>query len=234
MKKNPREHIWNLLEKGESIELLKRAAVLHGHYCPGLALGVNASVTAFSELGLEHSGLEDVLVVVETNNCFSDGVQYVTGCSFGNNSLIFRDLGKTAATFVKRGNKGLRLLTKSDAREEWAGRFSEYGELFSKVVKERKGTEEDRARMMEMAQDISKFVVNIESEKLFEMKTADVELPDYAPINDSYTCDNCGESVMSTRTVERDGRTYCLLCGGGEYFELNGHGMRRRGGKNEK
>ncbi len=218
------------IRQGYENELLEDAAILHGHYCPGLALGVKTSVTAMARLDMEHEGMEDIIVIVETNNCFSDGVQYVTGCTFGNNSLVFRDLGKTAATFVKRGEKGLRFVTRIDAREKWVERFPEYAELFTKVVRERSGTEEDRRRMMEMAEDISKFVVGLEPEKLFEMETVDVKLPEYAPIHDSHICEGCGESVMSTRTVEIDGKLLCLLCGGIEYFELDGHGMHLRGG----
>jgi len=231
MKGKPRDKIWKMIEGGEKEKLLDHAAALHGHYCPGLALGVNASIAALKRFESEHTGMEDVLVIVETNNCFSDGVQYVTGCTFGNNSLVFRDLGKTAGTFVKRGEKGLRFVTRSDAREEWAGEFTEYDELFTKVVRERDGTEEDRVRMMEMAEDISKFVVDIEADKLFDMETVEVTLPEYAPVHGSHVCEGCGESVMSTRTIERDGKKFCFLCGGDKYFELDGHGMHLRGEK---
>ncbi len=219
------------ISEGRVHELLEEASVLHGHCCPGLAMGVKASLIALQQLDLEHEGMEDVLVIVETNSCFSDGVQYVTGCTFGNNALVYRDLGKTGATFVKRGEKGVRIIRKNDSKENWKNRFPEYLELFEKVVKYRKGTQEDRERMMEMAKEISHFVLDLEPEKLFTVDERDVILPEYAPIHDSYICEECGESVMSTRAVKKDGKTLCLLCGGVEYFELDGHGMHIRGGK---
>lgn len=229
--KSTRNKIWDMVINGDDHELLDGASVLHGHHCPGLALGVKASITAFKRLEGEHTGMEDVIVIVETNNCFSDGVQYVTGCTFGNNSLVFKDLGKTAATFVKRGEKGLRFKTRSDARDEWVKEFPEYSKLFTKVVKERDGIDENRKQMMEMAEDISRFVMDIEPDKLFEIETVEVTLPEYAPIHDSHICEGCGDSVMSTRTVERDGKIFCLICGEAEYFELDGHGMHLRGEK---
>lgn len=230
MDTDPREEIWNLVREGKNEELLERAAVLHGHFCPGLAMGVKASLIALQQLNLEHDGMEDVLTIVETNSCFSDGVQYVTGCTFGNNALVYRDLGKTGATFVKRGEKGVRIMKKKDSRDNWENRFPEYSELFEKVVKYRKGTQEDRKKMMEIAKEISHFVVDLEPEKLFKIKEKDVTLPEYAPIHESYICEKCGESVMSTRTVKKEGKTFCLLCGEAEYFELDGHGMHIRGG----
>ncbi|MCL4502615.1 MAG: FmdE family protein [Deltaproteobacteria bacterium] len=44
-----------------------------------------------------------MVAIVECNNCFTDGIQAVTGCTFGNNALIFQDLGKTAVTVASLG-----------------------------------------------------------------------------------------------------------------------------------
>ncbi len=80
------------------------AGELHGHFCPYVALGVRAGHTALKTLGIERNlGMEEVIAIVEANNCFSDGIQMTTGCSFANNALIYHDLGKTAVTVAKRG-----------------------------------------------------------------------------------------------------------------------------------
>jgi len=112
---SPRTEIWNMIEDEDLHSLLDKAAILHGHYCPGLALGVKASYTALKEIDAKPEGMEEILAIVETNNCSSDGIQLITGCSFGNNSLIFRDLGKTAVTLTKRDGEGIRLVTRQDA-----------------------------------------------------------------------------------------------------------------------
>ncbi len=226
---SPRTEIYSLIKIGDLHTLLDKAALLHGHYCPGLAFGVKSSYTAIKKMDIESEGMEEILAVVETNNCSTDGVQIVTGCSFGNNSLIFKDLGKTAVTFTKRNGEGLRIIPKKDARYRWNSEFPEYQELFEKVVTEREATEKQKNKFSELGKKVSHHIMDINSDELFKIENKSVEIPGYAPIHESYTCDRCGESVMSTRTVKEDGEILCLLCGDKEYFELDGHGIKVRG-----
>ncbi|MFP3871430.1 MAG: FmdE family protein [Candidatus Natronoplasma sp.] len=224
-KKTLRKDIWDMISQGDLDNLLDRAAVLHGHYCPGLALGVNAAHKAVKEMNVEPEGMEKVLAIMETNNCASDGVQFVTGCTFGNNSLIFRDLGKTAITLTKRDGTGIRLVTKPDAGEEWSDEFPEYSELFEKVVTNREGDEEDHKKFNRLAKKVSHHVVKIPAEDLFKIEEIEVEIPEYAPIHDSHVCDDCGENVMATRTVEKNGKILCLECSDSRYPRLTGFGI---------
>lgn len=56
-----------------------------------------------SQLGIDlyqSDGMEELIAVVEIDACFADGIQAVSGCTLGNNSLIYRDLGRTAVTFA--------------------------------------------------------------------------------------------------------------------------------------
>ncbi|MEM4924068.1 MAG: FmdE family protein, partial [Ignisphaera sp.] len=82
-----------------SKELIEKARRLHGHICPFLVLGLRMSEMAMERLGVSRAGVvetieEELIAVVEVNNCLVDGVQIATGCTFGNNSLIYLDLGK--------------------------------------------------------------------------------------------------------------------------------------------
>ena len=61
--------------------------------------------------------MEKVTCIIECNNCFSDGVQITTGCTFGNNALIYRDLGKNAFTLIRRGGRALRVTVRNEAME---------------------------------------------------------------------------------------------------------------------
>ncbi|MEM2924481.1 MAG: FmdE family protein [Methanocellales archaeon] len=76
--------------------------------------------------------MEEVLAIVETNNCFSDGIQFVTGCTFGNNALIYRDYGKIAMTFWRRDGKGIRIAVRPDINELLKKRYPELRQLFRK------------------------------------------------------------------------------------------------------
>jgi formylmethanofuran dehydrogenase subunit E len=99
---DPREKIKSLLRGGDLTGLLVQAARIHGHYCPGLASGVMAGWAGMKRLGFDNTGMEELLAVVECNNCFVDGIQMTTGCTLGNNALIYKDLGKTAVTIMSR------------------------------------------------------------------------------------------------------------------------------------
>ena len=112
---NPRHEIEAAIASGDLKKLLTISGMLHGHYCPFSALGVKAAALAVKELKTSSTGMEQVVAIVETNSCFSDGVQLVTGCSFGNNALIYRDYGKTALTLTHRDGNGIRLAAKVDS-----------------------------------------------------------------------------------------------------------------------
>lgn len=228
---DPRNEIWKLIDEEDVEGLLHKAAVLHGHYCPGLALGVKGSYELVKRMNLRSEGMEDVLAVVETNNCASDGVQFVTGCTFGNNSLIFRDLGKTAFTLTDREGNGLRLRVKNDASEHWDEEVEDFSDLFEKVVTEREGNDEDKEKLLSLSEKASIAVVHTEPDKIFDFEEVKVEIPEYAPIHESYICDGCGEKVMATRTVEKDGEVLCLDCSDSDHSELTGFGIMEKGEK---
>ncbi len=222
---NPRQEIWKMIQTDQK-KLLIQAGKLHGHYCPFLAMGVKAGARGIKELDLEHEGMEEVIAIVEANNCFSDGIQYSTGCTFGNNSMIYRDYGKTAVTLTRREDeKGIRISVKPESREDWGDKHSEYEKLFDKVVKERAGDEQDRKKMMELSQEISFQIIETDFEKLLNQEHVKPDLPDYAPIFESITCPKCGENVMATRIVKKDGEKLCIPCAEEDYNQLDGRGI---------
>ena len=143
--RDPRRELNSLIEKKDVTQLLYRAGTVHGHYCPGLALGVLASVEGLHALArlrnipltelLQSDGMEELIAVVETNSCVSDGVQVVTGCTFGNNSLIYHDYGKTAVSLGSRTGKGIRVNVGPAYRGIIDKNVPEYTSLFEEVVK---------------------------------------------------------------------------------------------------
>ena len=221
---NPRHEIEEAVAAGDLPKLLTMTGLLHGHFCPFSAIGVKASVRAVKELGISSTGMEEVIAIVETNNCFSDGVQFVTGCSFGNNALIYRDYGKTAFTLAKRNGEALRVSVKADSRflEE---REPQTFELFQKVVVKRQGTEADRRRLDELWRQASFKMLDIPDGELFEVNRVTVDVPAYSRIFASVKCSLCGESVMEPRARVRDGKPVCIPCSGCEYYQLTGNGM---------
>lgn len=199
-----------------SESLVERAKEFHGHICPFVVLGLRASEIALQKLGLAKAGEaetvgEEVLAIVECNNCFADGVQVATGCTLGNNSLIYMDVGKNAVTLVKRGEwRGVRVYIDSEAlRNRYFKK--EATELFEKVVVKRQGTSKDHERLQKMWTEIGRSMMNL-PEDMFKIEEVEVAEIERAPIFESVKCEKCGELAMKTRTRIVDGKAVCLGC----------------------
>jgi formylmethanofuran dehydrogenase subunit E len=225
---DPREEIKALLRGGELAELLAQAARLHGHYCPGLAFGVLAGWAALKRLGFDNTGMEELLAVVECNNCFVDGIQMTTGCALGNNALIYKDLGKTAVTVMSRKTgSAVRLALKP---RQWEGegaseRDREAAELFRRVVQERDPDPEAARRMKELFREQSFETVAKGAEEVFDITDVTAAFPEYAPIVDSETCALCGEQFMGTKGAASEGARVCLGCAGADCMAVLGKGI---------
>ena len=226
---NPREEIQQLLLRGELVKLLEMTGMLHGHFCPGVALGVKAVHVAFKELGInDNIGMEEIMAVVECNNCFVDGVQFVSGCSLGNNSLVYKDLGKTAATFYKRGSSdAVRVCAKSfDLGNEPDNEKQEADALFDRAVKKReKLTDAEQKRLKQLWIKRSFTVVNAPETDIFTITRTTSPVFAYAPIFDSQICSICGDKVMETRTHLQNGKPVCIPCAKVEYYMVVGKGI---------
>jgi len=220
---NPRQEIEEAIAAGDLARLLRMTGMLHGHFCPFSAMGVKAAVRAVRELGVKSTGMEEVVAIVETNNCFSDGVQFVTGCSLGNNALIYRDYGKTAFTLAKRSGEAVRISVRADRVME--ERTPEATQLFERVVVERIGTEADRERLSELWKELAFRILELPDEEVLDIKRGTVEVPAYARIFASVKCSICGENAMEPRTRIQNGQPVCIPCSGQEYNQLAGDGI---------
>jgi formylmethanofuran dehydrogenase subunit E len=223
-KQNPRREIEEAIANNNLEKLLLMTGMLHGHYCPFSSLGVKAATRAVRELGAKSSGMEETIAIVEANNCFSDGIQFVTGCSFGNNALIYRDFGKTAFTLAKRSGDAIRIAVKIDTT------FLEKlnpgtTELFNKVITQRKGTPEEQKRLKELWQELSFKLLSVPDDDVFDIKKIQIAVPAYARIFVSAKCSVCGENVMEPRARLKDAKPVCLPCSTQDYYQLAGDGI---------
>jgi formylmethanofuran dehydrogenase subunit E len=225
----PRAEIEGLIARGDLHGLLLKAGELHGHLCSYLTLGLKAGCVAVRELAAKSTGMEEVVAIVETNNCFSDGVQMATGCSFGNNALVFRDIGKTAFTLARRDGQSVRVTLKPGHQERFGDRFPDASTLFDKLVRRREEPAPGESeRMMQIWREISFAYIDVPEEELFQVEHRVTQLPSYAPIFASAKCSECGEDVMESRLRVKDGQPICMDCAAVEQFVLDGSGMALR------
>jgi formylmethanofuran dehydrogenase subunit E len=212
LKKRPRMEIEKLIAQNDLEELMIKAAQIHGHFCPGLAMGIMAATHAMRELKAQSDGMEDLLAITETNNCMADGIQFVTGCTFGNNALIFYDYGKSAFTLTHRDGNGIRVAAKPNSQQIIKTQFPDFNQLFDEVVT-RKNHEPEKIALYKKAAIKRSFdMLNISFNELFKVEKVKNDIPQYAPIKNSVYCSVCGESIMEGKHLVINDKVYCKPC----------------------
>ncbi len=190
-----REPAWNLPA------LLSEAGRLHGHLCPGQALGVRMSILGCDRLEIADPRSSKRLVVfVETDRCGADAVQSVTGCTLGKRTLRFVDHGKLAATFVDiDSGRAVRIAARPSARQA-SLRFAGGADQRQAQIEAYKALPYDE---LFTVQDV-------------RVPMAEPDLPGRP--HRSVPCAECGEEVQSGRAVSAGGRTLCRGCAGASYY----------------
>ena len=103
-------------------EYLDPGLILHGHRCPAMPLGLRAGAAAMNTLGVERSGAGTLEVILELGDghcahCFADGVQMVTGCTFGKGNIRKLGYGKFGLTLVDRTTgRAVRVVPRAEAQ----------------------------------------------------------------------------------------------------------------------
>lgn len=168
----------------ESDKLMEKAIQFHGHSCPGLAFGVVAAKFALNQWS-KVSIDEEIVAIVENDNCSVDAIQALLGTTFGKGNLIFHDYGKNAYTFYNRGTKkAFRLSMKSNIGRD-------------KTL--------DRDTLIQI-------IINSSPEDIFNIVPVEIDEPQTAKIFSSATCEICGELTMNTRLKQYNNKLLCIPC----------------------
>jgi formylmethanofuran dehydrogenase subunit E len=188
-------------------ERIKRATEFHGHWCPGLAIGIRAAEWALNEMG--QSPDEEIVAVVETDMCGIDAIQYLTGCTFGKGNLIHKDYGKNAFTFYRRRDgKAMRLVLRPTI-------YGDTGPLMRNLNQKMQAeglSEEEEKTWKETRAVVSRRIMESDLSEVFEFKTPENPVPKKARILSSLICESCGEAVMETRTRRFNDQVVCIPC----------------------
>lgn len=186
---------------------IKETTSFHGHWCPGLAIGIRAAEWALKEMG--KSPDEEIVAVVETDMCGVDAIQYLTGCTFGKGNLIHKDYGKNAFTFYRRRDgKAMRLVLRPTI-------YGDAGPLMRKLhhKMQAEGLSEEEEKIWKAARaEVSKRIMDSDMAEVFEFKAPEGPAPKKARILASLTCERCGEPVMETRTRRFNDQVLCIPC----------------------
>ena len=185
--------------------LLKGSASVHGHLCPGQAVGVRMAILGCRLIGFDEPTRRDqikkLIVYVEMDRCTADAVAYATGVKLGRRSLKFIDHGIMAATFVNlETGQAFRVISTEESRD--------LAETYAPEIAEK------HARQLEAYKRMPDSV-------LFRVQQVDVHIPEEdlpGPTRFKATCSRCGQVVRDRREVIRDGRSFCKPCADDVYF----------------
>lgn len=190
-----------------SQELIEKTIAFHGHWCPGLAIGIRAAELALRKLGSPEAA--ELAAVVETDMCGVDAVQVLTGCTFGKGNLVHRDYGKMAFSFFDRKTgKGFRAILKPEIQAEMA---AEIGPLMKKM-NEGTITDKEKKTLEDFREARKEKFLSATLEEIFLVSELTALAPRQARVLQSLCCETCGEMTMESRTRKFDGKTLCIPC----------------------
>ena len=184
--------------------LLDQSSARHSHLCPRQVLGVRVGLAGMQALGLEPpiKG-KRLLVILETDGCFADGVEVTTGCSVGHRTLRVEDYGKIAATFVDvKTEQAVRVAPRPDVRQRaYAYSPDECRHYFAQL------------RSYQIMPDDELLTI-----QAVHLTTPVWEIVSRAGVRVNCAC--CGEEIINEREQIIGGQPYCRACAQGGYYSI--------------
>ena len=184
--------------------LLRISSARHKHLCPRQVLGARIGLAGAAALGMALPRTDKrLLVILETDGCFADGVEVATGCTVGHRTLRIEDYGKIAATLIDvKTEQAVRVSPQLDVRERvYAYVPDEPRHYFAQLY---------GYQLMPDAE-----LLTIQAVTLRTPVKAIVSRPGIR-----VNCTQCGEEIINEREVLIDGQPTCRACSGQGYYQL--------------
>lgn len=183
-------------------ELLRVSARQHSHLCPRQVLGVRIGLAGVAAtMPGKTVRPHRLLVILETDGCFADGISAATGCTVGKRTLRIEDYGKVAATFVDvHSGRALRIAPRADVRQR-AGLYApgEARHYLAQLA---------GYQVMPDAELLTAQPVRLVRSVAEIMSRAGVRV----------ACAVCAEEIINEREVIWDGQVLCRSCAGAGYY----------------
>jgi formylmethanofuran dehydrogenase subunit E len=182
---------------------LELSTARHSHLCPRQVLGVRIGLLAariFNSPPGENPK-KRLLAIVESDGCFSDGIEVATGCTLGHRRLRLQDYGKIAATFVDTlTNQAVRITPRIDIRERaYTCVPQEKRHYFAQLEAYQIMPDDELLSVQEVA-----LIDSVE--QILSRSGVRVQ------------CSLCGEEIINERELIRNGQTLCISCAGEGYY----------------
>jgi formylmethanofuran dehydrogenase subunit E len=183
-------------------KLLELSAARHSHLCPRQVLGVRIGLAGGRALDLALPRRDKrLLVILETDGCFADGVEVATGTSVGRRTLKVADYGKIAATFIDvKSETAVRIAPQLDVRDRaWTYAPEEQRRYFAQLVGYQQIPDAE--------------LLTIQTVTLTTTVAQIVSRPGVR-----VDCAVCGEEIINEREIWLHNRPLCQACAGSAYY----------------
>ena len=192
-------------------EFLEVGQKFHGHKCPAMPLGLRVGAAAMNRLGVERAPDAQLVALVELGEdhcaiCFGDGIQVITGCTFGKGNIKKLNYGKWGLTLIDpAGGRAVRVVPKAEAmlankQTEFFAMYRERGTPASKVPPE-------------IVEPLIEQVMTVPDRTLFTVGGPfDYRLPGKVQSFVSFVCDRCGEMTVEGYGRPLGDKKVCIPC----------------------
>jgi formylmethanofuran dehydrogenase subunit E len=183
--------------------LLAKSTQHHSHLCPRQILGVRIGLAGMQALRLgPNSGSKRLLVILETDGCFADGIIAATDCTVGHRTLRVEDYGKAAATFIDtKTGRTVRVAPALDIREQACNSCPDEPRHYFAQMQAYRGMPDEQMLTVVEVQLVTPV------EQILSRPGVRVD------------CTSCGEEIMNEREIIVDGLPYCRACAGQSYYQ---------------
>ncbi len=203
-------------------EFLKAGQHLHGHKCPAMPMGLRAGAAAMNALAVARAKDKDLVAILELgenhcSHCFGDGVQMITGCTFGKGNLRTLPYGKFGLTLIERATgRAVRVVPRAAVQAKM--KESRYFQEFRS-----KGVPASRVPD-EVVDPMIQQVMSAPEEQILSVGTGfRVEVDRTGESFDTRPCDACGEMVADKYLQVVAEKRLCIPCQEKGAVNTNGH-----------
>ena len=183
----------------------------HGHKCPAMPMGLRVGAAAMNVLGAERAPDGQLLALIDLGDdhcatCFADGIQVITGCTFGKGNIKKTHKGKWAVTLVdKKSQRAVRITPKAEAM--LANRQS----IFFKDYRE-KGIPASTVPANVVDPLVEKVMAAPDSMLLNISEIFAYQHKDPPHSFDGFVCEECGEMVVMQYGRIKAEKKVCIDC----------------------
>ncbi len=181
----------------------------HGHRCPFMPIGYRMGKIAMEKLGVEKVKDHGAFALSEMGvghpqTCMMDGIQAVTGCTYGKLMMERLNFGKVAMILYGPGKGAVRVSALPEFQDELGKK-----EFFAY---RKKGIEPSQIPPS-VVEEAVKVVLETPEEKMFKVETLkDFTFSRPKSSFNKGKCSSCGEYVFERYLRVLDGKQTCIPC----------------------